>query len=53
MSKKNKYVILITLLLVASFSLGYILAELLMSEPQEKPKSAYEIIQEGYDRVNK
>ena len=47
--------LIVSLSLVIFFSLGYTLGCYLDSnfEVKEKPKTAYQILQEGYDRINK
>lgn len=45
--------ILIIILMILGFIIGYFIGELTISEPKERPRNAYDILQEGYDRLNK
>lgn len=53
MTKKEKIRIVLAFILFIGFTTGYYIGTTRSGELEEKPKSAYEIIQEGYERVGR
>lgn len=53
MNKQRMYKMSIIILIMAGFIIGYFIGKLTMKEPQVKEKNAYDLLQEGYDRLNK
>lgn len=53
MKKKERIKAIFYFILALCFISGYYLGTVNSKELEEKPKSAYQIIQEGYERVGK
>lgn len=51
MTKRDKIKVIIAIVLLIGFTIGYIYGDITASTPEDKPKSGYQLLQEGLERV--